>query len=234
MRKRRISTFILLLLSSALLFSFPAEAQTKKKGKDEKEYVKPAMFQGISVGIDLYGIGKKLIGNDTRHYEVSIETSLWNRFIPVVEMGYAEADALQESNAIHYTSKAPYVRIGCDYNMMYKKTHLPGYLFLGLRVGYSSFSYDVESPDMTDPVWGVTTPCKFLDNKCKAAWTECVAGLRTVLVKNVAMTLSVRYKNKMKVTQLVNTEPWFIPGYGKGTSSSSFGIVYSLSYKLPF
>ena len=216
-----------------MLLSLPAEAQTKEK-TDGQPDMKPDMYQGVTVGVDMYGIGKRLIGNDTRHYEVSVTANLWNRFLPVVELGLAEADALQESNNIHYTSKAPYVRVGCDYNMMYKKTHLPGYVYLGLRVGYSSFKFDVDSPDLTDPVWGVTVPCRFADNDCKAAWTELVAGLRATLVKDVGMSLSVRYKSRMSVTQLDNTEPWFIPGYGKGTDSSGFGIVYSLTYKLPF
>ena len=121
-----------------------------------------------------------------------------------------------------------------DYNVFYKKPHLPGYFTVGLRYGFSSFTYDMQSPDLVDPNWGHTSiPVTYNDVKSNAGWLELVLGMKTQVYKDFYMGFTVRYRARQSMKKHENTEPYYIPGYGRG-KTSNFGITYSLSYRLPF
>ena len=100
------------------------------------------------------GAGGYLLGGDILSSEIIVQTNLKNRFLPVVEIGYGKTDVINDANDMHYKTSAPYFRIGMDYNVFYQKPYLPGYLYVGLRYGMSSFTYDASGPDMTDPNYG--------------------------------------------------------------------------------
>ena len=56
-----------------------------------------------------------------------------------------------------------------NYNILFKKPHLPGYAYGGIRYGFTSFTYDVDAPAMVDPTWGnITVP--FTYNGVKRAF----------------------------------------------------------------
>lgn len=155
--KKRISEFIsqLLIASSLLLISAPATGQTPAPTKVKKEEKKETpLYQGTAVGLEIAGLASHLLGSDILSSEIQIQSNLKNRFLPVLEIGYGKADAVNDGTNLHYKTSAPFFRIGMDYNIMYKKTHLPGYLYVGLRYGMTSFSYDVDGPAMTDPNYG--------------------------------------------------------------------------------
>ena len=69
--------------------------------------------------------------------------------------------------------------------------------------------------------------------KTNASWLELVASLKTHVYKGFYLGLSVRYRSLIKVKKSENSEPWYIPGFGKN-KSTNFGVTYNLIYKLPF
>ncbi|MGL4851512.1 MAG: DUF6048 family protein [Phocaeicola sp.] len=235
MKKRTISKFIIPFLAiSSLLFSAPMRAQDAKRGTMSLNEEKVPFYQGMNIGVDLLGLGSKLIGGDIFSAEVALEANLLNRYIPVIEVGYAQTETTNDDTNIYYKTAAPYFRVGANYNILFKKPYLPGYLFIGGRVGHTSFSYDVASPDLNDPVWGgVTTPISYSDVKSSATWGEIVFGIKTEVFKNVCMGLSARWKFMFDLGTTPNSEPWYIPGFGKN-DSSAIGVTYSISYNLPF
>ena len=150
------------------------------------------------------------------------------------QIGYGSTDTVSEETDIHYKTSAPYFRIGAGYNVFHKKPYLPGKLLVGARLGFSSFSYDVEAPAMNDPVWGGNAiPISYEGVKSNAAWLELVAEVRTNVYKNFHLGFSIRYKSLFCAKKSENSEPWYITGYGKN-KSSGFGITYNISYLLPF
>lgn len=234
MKKRITLIYITLLGSSLLLCPLHMKAQEKKTAMPEKEATVP-LYQGTSVGLDIFGLGSKALGSDITTAEVSIEVNLKNRFIPIVEIGYGQTDTTNDDTNIHYKTAAPYFRIGMNYNIFFKKPHLPGYAYGGFRYGFTSFSYDVDAPDMTDPTWGnITVPFAYNGVKSSVSWVELVGGLTTKVYKNFYMGLSVRYRVRMSMKATENTEPWYIPGFGKNKSNHFTIGTYSLIYKLPF
>ena len=230
MRKRisrYISLFLILTSSCFLLPPLQAQnpgihkanpAQVKKKSEKKAEPAAHVPFyQGTSIGVEIAGIGSYLLGSDILNSEIAVQANLKNRFLPVIEVGYGKADAINDGNNLHYKTSAPYFRIGMDYNVFHKKTHLPGYLYVGLRYGMSSFSYDVDGPSMTDPNYGgeISYPFAYSGMKSTASWLEGVLGLKVKIYKGFCMGWSVRYKMRMNVEGHDNSIPWYVPGFGK-------------------
>ena len=92
-----IATARLLRLSSVLLFciGLPSIAQqqqqrpgpVQKRDQKKKEVVVDTIpfYNGTYVGVDIYGIGSKMLGGDFMSSEISIGVNLKNKFIPTIE-----------------------------------------------------------------------------------------------------------------------------------------------------
>lgn len=238
--RKKISRYISLLLLICSLTSIPLQAATDKKGKKDKEalkaeYKESPIYQGTAIGVEVAGLANHILGSDILSTEVQIQSNFKNRFMPTLEVGYGKTNTINDANDIHYKTNAPYFRIGMDYNIFYLKTYLPGYLYAGLRYGWSSFSYDVDGPDMKDPNYGgqITVPFAATGQDSKAHWAEAIVGIKVRIYKSFHMGWSLRYKRRMSVTNHENSVPWYIPGYGKN-AGSCFCFSYNLIYNLPF
>lgn len=236
--QKEISKYISLLLvagCSFFLISLPVTAQQKKimKSDLEKELKKQQPFyRGSALSVDIFGLGNKLFGGDFLSSEINFTVNLKNRFLPVIEIGYGQTDTTDEDNGIHYKSSGPYGRIGVNYNTMFKKDS-PNYIYVGIRYGYSTFKYDIQSPDISDPIWGGEVPFSYTGLSSSAGWFEFLVGINVQIYKNFQMGWAVRYKAKMKAKENLHADPWYLPGFGTN-HSTNFGFTYSLIYKLPF
>jgi len=155
--KRLISLLLLFYIGLPLLAQQQRPAQTPKRDQKKKEVAEIdtiPLYNGTYVGVDLYGVGSKLLGGDFMSSEVSVAVNLKNKFIPTIEFGMGGTDTWSETG-IHYKSKmTPFFRIGVDYNTMAKKKEKNSYLYAGLRYAFSSFKYDVSTMPADDPIWG--------------------------------------------------------------------------------
>ena len=91
----------------------------KKNVKEEPKEIVP-LYNGTYIGVDLYGIGSKLLGGDLLSSEINVAVNLKNMFLPTVDVGFGTTDSWSDTG-IHYKSSAPFFRIGVDYNTMAKK-----------------------------------------------------------------------------------------------------------------
>ena len=254
MERRTLTYSISLLL--CLLIALPGHAQTgtpadnrpvarKQEKKEDKDVPVYPLFNGVDLSVDLWGPGSHLLGSDNLSVEVMADVNLKNRFFPTLEVGYGRSDAWSE-DGIHYKTGAPYLRLGMDYNAFYKKKH--GHMLLvGLRYAVSSFSYDVESlsiddpvygggmgnPNITDGIWGGTMP-PFSQHGMKGSmhWIEVGAGIRAHIWKGFYMGWALRYKFRLSAKTGEYGDPAYVPGFGN-YDSSTLGVVYTLTYKLP-
>ena len=235
-------SFILLLVCAA---SVCAQNSNPDKDKKKADIVEFPLYNGLIVSADIYGLGASVFGSDFLSSEIAVEANLKNRFFPVVEIGFGTTDAWSERGT-NYKSSAPYFRIGMNYNTMYKKGN-PNYLYVGVRYGFTSFSYDVIStpaidpifggsmvnPSLTDNIWGGSVAFDHRGLKASMGWLELVVGIRTKVYKDFYMGWSLRYKRSMNTSLSDFGDPWYVPGYGE-YGSNRFGLTYSLIYKLPF
>ena len=221
-------------MSSILLISsFEATAQGKKENKAGEEPVSYS-FRSIAVSGDLFGLAYSLI-DDYASSEIAIEANFGNRLYPIAEIGYGWCDATDETNGIRYKTNAPYYRVGLNYNFSTTRENPnPDYCIFGIgRIGWTSCRYDVDTPPVTDPVWGCSTSLHLSGVKGSAAWAEVGVGLRMKIAKNFHMGWSVRYKARLSQEKAHNSEMWYIPGYGIN-KSTGFGGTYNLIYEIPF
>lgn len=218
------------------MIAYPLEVFSQnEKSKTEDKDIKPKLYQGSTLGVEIAGLGSYLLGSDIMSTEAMLQVNLLNRFMPVAEVGFAKVDSKSDATDILYKTSAPYFKIGADYNFFYNKEHLPGYLYGGLRYGFSSFSYDVDAPAMKDPNYGgqMEIPFSYHGISTTAHWLEIVAGIKVKIYRRFCMGWSVRYKRRLSYTKHTNTEPWYIPGFGTN-SSTAFTLSYHLMYNLPF
>lgn len=225
--KKQTLKSIFVLVISLLLSGATAFAQEGNKEEIKKE----PLYRGTYISADLFGIGSKLFGSDFLSSEINVAVNLKNQFFPALEAGYGTTDTNNEEKGIHYKSSAPYFRLGLNFNTMFKKKS-ESFLYVGVRYGITSFSYDVNGT-LKDPIWGDEYPFSHDNQKSTFQWFEALVGVNVQIYKNFHMGWAVRYKVRLSVKDNPYTDPWYIPGFG-ANKSSNIGVTYSLTYKLPF
>ena len=254
MERKILSSFIVINLVLCLLAGFPVQAQNsnrppasnppkeQKKEVDEEAF---PLYNGVTVSVDLWGIGSKAFGSDFLSSEVAVDVNLKNRFFPIVELGYGSTDAWND-NGTNYKSNAPYFRIGMNYNALYKKK-FDNFLFVGLRYAMSSFKYDITTLPVTDPIfdgsignpnqmdgiWGGSVPFNHKGMKGSMQWAEFCVGIRAHVWKSLYMGWALRFKFRLSSSVAEYGDPWYVPGYGKYNGNTT-GVTYTIIYKLPF
>lgn len=238
-------SFIFLLISAAASLIAPLGARVMAMAPagpiTATEADKPSspagsaegFFRGIYLSADVFGYIYPIFVKD-KYYsaEVSAAVNLKNRFFPVVEVGFGHTDMVSQLYEIGYRTQAPYYRIGMDYNMQYENGK-PNYIYLGGRIGYTSFDYSVDAPALKDPIWGGEAPMQLPDMPCRTVWAEAVGGVRAEIAKNFYMGWSLRYRYPIYKGPIANGGPWYIPGFG-ASSKAAFGATYSITYYLNF
>jgi len=202
-------------------------AKKAKKKKDKKE---PSFFYGVAVGADILGPILKVGGSDWRQFEVMARVNLLDKYFPIFEMGIGEADHEGHDLDNHFSVRAPYFRIGADYN--FTKKHNGNRLLLGLRYGFSTFNYDLDAgTPLSDPVWKTQMEVNYKDLHCQAHWAEVVFGVETRLWTIIHAGWDLRVKFRISEKDPTLGQPWFVPGYGKNDTScwgGSFKILIDI------
>lgn len=188
---------------------------------------------GLHLSADVFGYIYPIFVKD-KYYssELSASLDIDNRFFPTIEVGLGHTDMVSQLYEIGYRTRAPYYRVGLDYNVLYKKGN-PGYIYIGARMGYTSFDYSVEAPPLVDPVWGDESFVRFSDVPCRSIWAEAVGGVRAEVAKNFYMGWTLRYKYLFYQGSISNGGPWYVPGFGTG-KKMAFGATYTIGYYFNF
>ena len=224
------------ILFSSILLLTPVTLQAKeKKEKEQKETeYRFFSFNGIGIQADLFGYIYPLIGDYT-YAEGAVELNIGNRLYPVAEVGYGWCDYTDETNGMHYKTASPYYKVGFDYNFFTKidRPDPDSYIYGLIRFGWSNPRYDIDTPDITDPVWGGNASLHIADAKGSSMWGEIGAGIKVKIAKGFHMGWSIRYKFRFTDIGTSDSRMWYIPGFGIN-KSTCFGGSYSLIYEIPF
>ncbi len=222
----RLSSILLALCLS--LSSHTVSAQEIQFGEKEQKSVH--LIDGIAVGADILGFGLKAMGSDWSQMEVMARINMLDKYFPIFEMGIGEADHEGVDLDNHFTVRAPYFRIGADYN--FTKKHNGNRLFLGLRYGFSFFNYNIDSPTpLEDPIWGAKQEVNFSDLSGNSHWAELVFGLETRLWSIVHLGWDVRMKLRIVENPHSIGSPWYVPGFGLNDTTSwggSFKVLFDI------
>lgn len=208
---------------------FLAETDTVAKTSPRSPW--PA-FNGVTVGVNFFDAAMLIAGQSFASFDANVAVSIHNWFFPTVECGLGFSNNHQEDSSLVYkTHPSPYVKVGIDYNFLYKSS--PDYMAgLGLRCGWSHPSYDITGASVDTPYWGQTSEFNITRQSVNAFFGEALALVKVKLWQNLAMGWSIRYRFKIHIPDAGSSTPWFIPGYGGGSPlTATFSLMYTFGRK---
>lgn len=202
---------------------------TEVKDLNKIEY---PLLHEATFGFNFWDPVMRCLGQKYGGAEVWAELSLYNRFKPVIELGFGSANSTPEDkNYTYKSSMAPYFRIGMNYNFLYKK--ITDYQFLaGLKYGITSFSYELNDISMDAGYWGEPINFNIPSQKSTVGFMELTFGIKVKIYQNISMGWALKYHAILHESKNKYGEPWYIPGYG--TRGSSITGAFSIMYTIPF
>ena len=208
-----------------------AAIQEALKDSLRRVYKRYPRLTDLSIGINLAEPLFMAFGQSYASADVNATLNMWNRIQPTVELGLGWANKSPDDMNFTYKGKpSPYFKVGANYNFLFKNT--PDYqVFLGVRLGYSTFSYDVADVRYVNSYWNEDIPYAIKGERSHALWGEAGVGLKVKLFGQLAMGWMIRYLGIFDYGKNANSKPWFIPGYGP--RGSSLGLSLGIFYTLP-
>ena len=226
--KQNISTFISKVTISLALLLVCSTAGAQKLFKLEKDSI--PLMRGFQVSFDLVGAGQMMWG-DYGQYEAALRLNLHDQWFPIVELGYGKANHDDDPvTHLTYKTKAPYFRVGLDFNLL-KKKHQSNRLFAGFRYAHTSYKVDLWRQDFPDPVWKWATGFGVRDEQCSQDWLEAVVGIDAKVFGPLHLGWSVRYKQRIAHNDGIIGKTWYVPGYGTWDSSTlggTFNVIIDI------
>ena len=208
-----------------------AAIQEALKDSLRRVYKRYPRLTDMSIGINLAEPLFMAFGQSYASADVNATLNMWNRIQPTVELGLGWANKSPDDMNFTYKGKpSPYFKVGANYNFLFKNT--PDYqVFLGVRLGYSTFSFDVADVRYVNSYWNEDIPYAIKGERSHALWGEAGVGLKVKLFGQLAMGWMIRYHGIFDYGKNANSKPWFIPGYGP--RGSSLGLSLGIFYTLP-
>lgn len=208
--RRFISTSILRAAISFVVLSASVPAQAQKFFSFQKDSI--PMFRGFAVSFDLVGAGMMAF-SDCGQYEGALRINLHDEWFPIIEAGLGRSNHDDDVTHIHYSTSAPYFKIGVDKNLL-KDKHGVNRLYGGLRYAFTSYKVDISRADFPDPVWLWNTGYGVKDAKCNQHWLEAVIGVDAKIFGPLHLGWSLRYKRRIAHKEGDFGNTWYVPGYG--------------------
>lgn len=204
---------------------------TVKIAEAKASKMKRPLLHTASVSVDIFPALLRAFGQKHGLVEFAAEINLYNRFIPVVEVGLGQANNTPEGNNYTYRSPvSPYFRIGMNYNFMFKSD--PDYLIMaGVRYGISPFSFSVTNVTQDGGYWDQPLEYDIPSQHVTAGYVQALVGLRVKVWKSLYMGWSVNFHKLLHESKTTYGQPWYIPGLG--TRNSSLGAAFSITYTIP-
>ena len=228
MSQTRTYLFALLTLISLLM---PAVANAESRKEDALESDSIQLFRGVSVSYDLAGTVMRMVG-DYGQFEGALRFNLRDRYFPTIELGLGDAKhEVDAVTGIEAKVRAPYGRIGCDFNVS-KNKHDIYRVMVGARYALTSFKTEAYG-NVSVPAWGGTVDYSVETDKCFYHWAEFLFSVDAQIWGPVRLGWSVRYRAKLGSSDMGNNSLWYVPGYGKDgyKLGGTFNVIVELGRK---
>lgn len=207
-----------------------AAVQEARRDSLRRVYTRYPRLTDLTVGVNIADPLFMAFGQSYASTDVNLTLNMWNRLQPTVELGlgWAKTSPDDEDFTTFKAKVAPYVKLGANYNFLFKNT--PDHqVLLAARLGYTTFSYDYKGWTYADT--DTTTAVQDIrGERHHALWGELGIGLKVRLFSNLSMGWMLRYHGILGQTRHDLAKPWFIPGYGPRGKSLGFslGIYYTI------
>lgn len=208
-----------------------AALQELRRDSLRRVYTRYPKLTDLSIGLNFAEPLFMAFGQSYASADVNATLNMWNRLQPTVELGIGWASSTPDGMNFSYRGKpSPYFKVGANYNFLFKNA--PDYqAFIGIRLGYSTFGYDIRDIHYSNSYWQEFQTLNIKGEHADALWGEAGVGLKVKLFDQISMGWMIRYHSLFNYGKNEHSRPWFIPGYGP--RSSSLGFSLSICYTLP-
>ena len=188
------------------------------------------LLAGVSVSANLAGAFLNTF-TSSGTYEGALRLNFRNKYFPIIELGIGAANQTSETTQLNYITRAPFGRIGLDYNLKRDKRST-NRIFVGARYGFSAFNYDLSGTPVQDTHWKTEAPFQFNNISDKVHWGELVFGLETSIWKFIHLGWSLRYQVRLYEHNTNIGRAWHVPGFGRNSENSHFSGTFQLIFDL--
>ena len=217
-----------------ILFSCNLFCQNQVKNDTVNEYK-----YGFRVGIDISKQIRTLIEDNYKGIEFVGDYRLTKNLYLASEIGNENKHI--DLDALKYNSSGTYIKIGTDYNVYKNWTGMDNQIIVGFRFGRSQHKKKLFSYNVLDynNYWNednrVTLNDYVKHNNLNANWAELQFGVKTEIINNFFMGISLQVHYLISDKDPTNFENLFIPGFNKVLTNNRYGsgINYTISYRLP-
>lgn len=214
------------------------------------------LFEGLSLGADIVGIVMDRV-TDKGEYQAFLQANIKGKYLPVLELGYGKADKCDDNTGVKYKAKAPFGRLGCDFNIL-KNKHDNYRLVVGVRYGFTKFDFDTLTPVSDESGGGETPPAGetpdagasaraafasragesvpvtdpvLTSDKMTLHWAELVFGVDAKIWGPLHMGWTLRMRRKISASDTAKPA-LYAPGYGDVSQGSRFMALYTVSLEI--
>lgn len=189
------------------------------------------LWHAVTIGVNVFDPMMRCFGQHYGLVDFWGEISLHNRYKPVFELGLGSChEAPDDMNYTFKVPLSPYFRIGMNYNMLFNSN--PRYqILLGVRYGFTRFSFEVEGASQTSDYWNETTDFSIPKTSSTAGFFEFCAGIRVGIWKDISLGWMIKYHTLLHESATGYGKPMYVPGFGK--RGSTFAASFSISYTIP-
>ena len=208
---------------------FIAEIDTITKPKPGSPW---PVYNGMTVGLNIWDAAMLIAGQSYASFDASLAFSIRNWIFPTVECGIGFANNHSDQSMLIYKTKpSPFLKIGADYNFLYKST--PDYqLCLGVRFGFSPVSYEITDISINSDYWKEEAQFSILKQHTTSIYGQALASVKVKIWEKLSLGWSIRYHFDIHTPDGSGSKPWFIPGYGTSSPvSATFSVFYTFGQK---
>ena len=226
---RAIAISLLLLTLTATAVAQNRKSATLASNPDRLAEDSVAFFRGVAVSADMVGLIQQAFSSYGQ-YEAALRINLKDRYFPVFELGYGVADADNPTTNLNYKTKAPYWKVGLDFNIA-KHKHDAYRIYVGARYAMTYYKFDVWGTNLNDPVWGEDITYNAKGVKANYHWLEGLFSVDAKIAGPLRLGWSVRYRYRIAHNDGNIGNTWYVPGYGKqgGTRlGGTFNVIFEI------
>ena len=224
------------LFITSILYAGNVISQDSLSIKKEKDF----KILSLRLGLDLFKPIKTNFEDNFQGIEIVGDLKINRRIFIAAELGSEKKT--QQTEQINFTTNGSYIKLGVDYNFFNNWKGMDNSIYLGLRYGRSIHSHNVNNylVYITHHYWDNT---KIINGNgigerknLSSGWVEFVFGIKTELILNFYLGISLRLNRILSQNQPDNFGNLYVPGFNKVTDGNNFGagFNYTLTYSFPF
>lgn len=182
---------------------------------------------GLRIGADVMSIGKTLVNNGARQFEINTDID-FNNYLLNLDLGTLESQISGQNYAVN--TMGNYYKVGVDINFMNK---VPGHnaIFFGFRFAQSAFSTETRRA-IDDDIFGMDEVS--IKENMTSYWLEMGLGLKVNLIDQFYLGFAFRNRFLNFVSGNQSLQPYEVPGYGVAEASQLWRFNYYIFYRIPF